>query len=496
MASAGKVRKQSESPTEHWTDDLPICTQSGVGFSPNQRYRADGGRREEHEFEDQSFHFHFVDRDCYLYGVFDGYNGRTAAEFAAQKLPAELVFGQLTDGMNDDDIREVLKQAIMGVEKGFFDSIGDKLVEKTLIEEEIAGLNQYDAVQQFPVKVDRLRVIKQEIACGTTAVVALIYNNRLFVTNVGNSRAVLCTTDSNGRLHVQQLSADHAIGNENELIRLSNLGLDVENIRLGPKFRNHESTRCIGDYTVKGGYKEFDILSAAIDEPVIAEPESFGGIPIDESFYFLVLMSDGLYKSLEDSKTLNQDVNVEILGLVATELQAQSTINGVCQAVVDRICRYHHDSFMNQNKQCERRDDMTLLLRLFNAQLGGSTPSPVSPLTNFHPFSGPSNLGFHVPFPFPASTYASSPAFQPPFSSVSETSPSLLTVPPKTTLSFTNAPTTTGSGHESFSGEQSGLNGDPDQTDGVFVECYVDFSEYFKAIEIHGEDFVANTVQL
>ena len=40
--------------------------------------------------------------------------------------------------MNDDDIREVLKQAIMGVEKGFFDSIGDKLVEKTLIEEEIA----------------------------------------------------------------------------------------------------------------------------------------------------------------------------------------------------------------------------------------------------------------------------------------------------------------------------------------------------------------------
>jgi hypothetical protein len=44
----------------------------------------------------------------------------------------------ITDGMNDDDIREILKQAIMGVEKGFFDSIGDKLVEKTLIQEEIA----------------------------------------------------------------------------------------------------------------------------------------------------------------------------------------------------------------------------------------------------------------------------------------------------------------------------------------------------------------------
>jgi TAK1-binding protein 1 len=87
---------KSESVTEHWTDDLPICTQSGVGFSPNTKYRADGGRREEHEFEDQSFHFHFVDKDCYLYGVFDGYNGRAAAEFAAQRLPAELLFGQLT----------------------------------------------------------------------------------------------------------------------------------------------------------------------------------------------------------------------------------------------------------------------------------------------------------------------------------------------------------------------------------------------------------------
>ena len=114
----------------------------------------------------------------------------------------------------------------------------------------------------------------------------------------------------------------------------------------------------------------------------------------------------------------------------------------------------------------------------------------------FQSFLGPNNLSFHVQFPFPASTYASSPAFQPPFSSVSETSPSLLTVPPKTTLSFTNAPTTAGSGHESFSGEQSGLDGDPDQTDSDFVECYVDFSEYFTAIEIHGEDFVANTVQL
>ena len=121
---------------------------------------------------------------------------------------------------------------------------------------------------------------------------------------------------------------------------------------------------------------------------MIAEPDSCGGIVIDESFYFLILMSDGLYKGLEASKALTQDVNVEIVGLITADLTAASTITGVSLAVVDRVCRFHQDGFMNQNKQCERRDDMTLLLRLFGAKLGGKTQSPISPLTNFHPFTG------------------------------------------------------------------------------------------------------------
>ncbi len=39
-----------------WTDDLPVCHLSGVGFATNQIYRKDGFRREEHEFEDRSIH--------------------------------------------------------------------------------------------------------------------------------------------------------------------------------------------------------------------------------------------------------------------------------------------------------------------------------------------------------------------------------------------------------------------------------------------------------
>ena len=85
---------KSQSPTENWTDDLPVCKLSGVGFLTNQRYREDGGRREEHELEDRSFHFN-VD-DTYLYGVFDGHDGTRASDFTVQRLPAELLLGQLT----------------------------------------------------------------------------------------------------------------------------------------------------------------------------------------------------------------------------------------------------------------------------------------------------------------------------------------------------------------------------------------------------------------
>jgi hypothetical protein len=51
----------------------------------------------------------------------------------------------------------------------------------------------------------------------------------------------------------------------------------------GSRLGNQENTRCLGNYLVKGGYKEFDELVSARVEPVIAEPEIHGGIQLDES---------------------------------------------------------------------------------------------------------------------------------------------------------------------------------------------------------------------
>lgn len=148
------------------------------------------------------------------------------------------------------------RQAFIAVEKGYLESIGDLLAERASLQFDIPdGLTSYETYQKFPdlvsrtiklcsyffyimllqifLQVDKLNALNCELSAGTSAVVALVYRGRLYVANVGDSRALLCKTDSNQVLRVVQLSVDHDLRNEDELLRLSQLGLDIESIRQG-----------------------------------------------------------------------------------------------------------------------------------------------------------------------------------------------------------------------------------------------------------------------
>lgn len=46
----------------------------------------------------------------YLYGVFDGHDGSRVSDFAAQRMPAELLLGQLVSCQSDIDVKDVLRQ--------------------------------------------------------------------------------------------------------------------------------------------------------------------------------------------------------------------------------------------------------------------------------------------------------------------------------------------------------------------------------------------------
>lgn len=95
-------------PQHSWTDDLPVCKESGVGFSTNQIYREDGYRQEDHSFEDRSFHCKYDD-STFLYGIFDGHEGSRAANFALQRMAAEILLGQLNGKATDEEVKEVLR---------------------------------------------------------------------------------------------------------------------------------------------------------------------------------------------------------------------------------------------------------------------------------------------------------------------------------------------------------------------------------------------------
>lgn len=113
--------------------------------------------------------------------------------------------------------------------------------------------------------------------------------------------------------------------------------------------RGQESTRRIGDYKVKYGYTDIELLrseklnfvvssppflhdpsiltyyvtikyqitlslsSAAKSKPIIAEPEIHGGHSLDGVTGFLVLMSEGLYKALEAAHGPGQANQVSLL---------------------------------------------------------------------------------------------------------------------------------------------------------------------------------------
>ncbi|XP_060560245.1 TGF-beta-activated kinase 1 and MAP3K7-binding protein 1-like [Ruditapes philippinarum] len=492
-------------PTPCWTDDLPVCHHSGVGFSTNQIYREDGNRREEHEFEDKNFHFS-QDGVC-LYGVFDGHDGSRASNFAAQRMPAELLLGQLSGKTTDEEIKEVLYQAFVEVEKSFFESIDEQLVARTTLQLQLPeGISYHEACQQYPDIISKLHALDKEISGGTTGTVVLIYNNKLYVANVGDTRALLVQTDAGGIMSVRQLTVDHTIDSEQEQVRLRTLGLDVDKLFQLRKIGTSDCTRCIGDFHTKGGYKDIDILSQAVREPVIAEPHVSDGYPIDSCSSFLLIMSDGLYHALQDA-TETARVNTEVAQMVAVEFNVQSTLNGVAQACVDKVVRIHHDSFMmgtpDVKARCHKRGDITLLVRNFNYILPNAIGTPTGG-SRFLPVSVPYYPSTRPAVPPSISIPDSTPltfgneGIQDEATTPVASDPSPSRSPGESSLLDTNREQTRDSqaSTETYSTTNSTQSSEETRFPSRFykreklildengrVEAYVDFSDFYRAIE-------------
>uniref|UniRef100_A0AAZ3RTY5 TGF-beta-activated kinase 1 and MAP3K7-binding protein 1 n=1 Tax=Oncorhynchus tshawytscha TaxID=74940 RepID=A0AAZ3RTY5_ONCTS len=336
MASQRRQMMQSH---QSWTDDLPLCQMCGVGTAPNCTYGPDGKDTQSHPNEDGHFRFR-GEEGCFLYGVFNGFDGSRVSSFVSQCLTAELLLGQLKSTHTDSDVRRILSQAFDVVEKSYFETIGDALAEKaTIISQLPEGVSFHQLSPQSQKLSERLKDLEQEVSGGATAVVALIHNNKLYIANVGTNRALLCKSTSDGQNQVIQIGRPHTTENEDELQRLAGLGLDVSGLRQAALIAGQSSTRRIGDYRVKYNYTDIDLLSAAKNKPIIAEPEIQASQSLEGVTGFLLLMSEGLIKALESAHGPEQ-ANQEMVAMVAAELAQQGSLEAVAQSVVERVSGY------------------------------------------------------------------------------------------------------------------------------------------------------------
>lgn len=68
---------------------------------------------------------------------------------------------------------------------------------------------------------------------------------------------------------VHQLSVDHNTSNEDELRRLEGCGLDSNELRRAKRLGMQQNTRSIGDYAIKGGYTNVDVIRYVCDHTFI-----------------------------------------------------------------------------------------------------------------------------------------------------------------------------------------------------------------------------------
>ncbi|XP_045474572.1 TGF-beta-activated kinase 1 and MAP3K7-binding protein 1-like [Harmonia axyridis] len=374
---------------QSWTASLEVCTYTGIGFSLNQVYR---NSQEEHYYEDYKC-YHKFRPNFYYYAIFDGHAGSEIAKFCSDKLTAELYFAQIKDDATDDAVRKILREVFFLVEKEYMEYVGSLAAERTILLEDIKGLTPTETNKEFPGVLEKLKQINNKLSSGTACAVALILNNKLYVANVGNCRVLLCQTDENDVMKVVELSVEHNLNNQDELLRLSQLGIKVDILKNASTLGNQENTRCLGNYMIKGCYKEFKDLETAIQEPITAEPDINGGISLDESCKFLLLMSSGLLKTVGEVVTAEQ-VNKYIAQCVVEQFREQTNLNRVAQGVIDKIVRIHQDHYMTDPSKLKNREDITLMVRNFNFPLHSDTSySTYNAVTASHNFSSTSSSG-------------------------------------------------------------------------------------------------------
>ena len=252
-------------------------------------------------------------------GIYDGFNGRDAADFLACTLYDSIVSylntinwdsGPTSINASDNECLDdgrILHEHQSSSDKSFSHVVLDSLKHV---------LNQ--------VENDFLYMVEQEmeqrpdlVSIGSCVLLVLLHGNDLCTLNLGDSRAVLATCSTgnemngNERLKAIQLTDSHTVDNEAERAQLlANHPDDPKTIVAGRVKGKLKVTRAFGV-----GYLKKKILNDALmgilrvsnlkSPPYVSTEPSLNVHKISTSDQFVIVGSDGLFDFFSNEEAVN-----------------------------------------------------------------------------------------------------------------------------------------------------------------------------------------------
>ncbi|XP_031572190.1 integrin-linked kinase-associated serine/threonine phosphatase 2C-like [Actinia tenebrosa] len=216
------------------------------------------------------------------YAVFDGHVGPRASQFAAQHLHLNIK-------------SKMIKASVLG---------SDREMKKCLVDSYSLTDEQFlnEASKETPVLKD-----------GSTAVSVLVVDDTLYVANLGDSKALLCRLNDQGKISVIPLSKDHSPAEYNERMRIQKAGGTVKDGRVQGIL---EVSRSIGDRR----FKHCGVIST----PDIKR------CTLTDNDKFILLACDGLWKGFSvDSavKYIHNIINNETAPLQQKSEKDKADVN-------------------------------------------------------------------------------------------------------------------------------------------------------------------------
>jgi serine/threonine protein phosphatase PrpC len=228
----------------------------------------------------------FDPKACF-FGVFDGHAGSKVAQHCSGKLLDSI--SSCYKGKGKDDLKSA-------IEKGFIK-----------LDKEMKAQPPWDDGK------DR---------SGTTAVIALITPDLIYLGNCGDSRGILQRGELNELGQGEYATADHKPYNEKEKMRIEKAGGTVMMQRVNGSLA---VSRALGDFD----YKQASNLSL-IEQLVSPEPDVTVLKRDTENDKFLLLACDGIFDVM---------TNEEVIVYVMHQLQLKEDLSEICSSLIDK-CLY------------------------------------------------------------------------------------------------------------------------------------------------------------